>query len=97
LSRTSKHKRRRVREPDLRKVTGRPERRRHVPRRSAPPVRDPADLYSVMHREVGPLATFTSYEDAEREVERAFGDAPTSIRDLSIEPFELVVAEPSER
>ncbi len=41
-----------------------------------------ADLYSVMHREVGPLATFTSYEDAERELERVFGDEPTWLRDL---------------
>jgi hypothetical protein len=41
-----------------------------------------ADLYSVLHREVGPLATLASYEEALRELGRLFIDEPTRWPDL---------------
>jgi hypothetical protein len=56
-----------------------------------------ADLYSRVHREAGPLRTFTTREDAEAELERVFGDEPTWASELWVEPFEVVVACPSER
>ncbi len=56
-----------------------------------------ADLYSLRHREVGPLATFTTYEDAERELEDMLQEEPTWSVDLWIEPFELVTMEEAER
>ncbi len=47
-----------------------------------------ADLYSVVHREVGPLATLASYEEALRELGRVFIDEPTWWPDLWIEPLD---------
>ena len=51
------------------------------------------DLYSVVHREIGPLATFANYDEAVLELERVFWDEPTWLPDLWIEPFDLVVAD----
>jgi hypothetical protein len=52
-----------------------------------------ADFYTVVHRDVGPLATFASYDEALLELGRVFLNEPSWLRDLSIEPFELVVAD----
>ncbi len=52
-----------------------------------------ADLYTVMHREVGPVAAFVTWDEAVAELERVFGDEPTWLRDLWIEPFDVLVTE----
>ena len=52
-----------------------------------------ADLYSLMHREAGPLATFTTPAEAEEELAAVLEDEPDWRPDLWVEPFELVVAE----
>ncbi len=52
-----------------------------------------ADFYTVVHREVGPLATFTSYDEALLELGRVFLEEPTWLRDLAIEPFELLTTD----
>ncbi len=56
-----------------------------------------ADFYTVVHREVGPLATFTSYDEAVLELERVFWEEPTWLPDLWIEPFELIVVDEVEQ
>ncbi|MDQ3866964.1 MAG: hypothetical protein M3304_09090 [Actinomycetota bacterium] len=56
-----------------------------------------ADLYSLRHRQVGPLATYTTYEAAERELEDMLQEEPTWTADLWIEPFELVTVDEGER
>jgi hypothetical protein len=50
-----------------------------------------ADLYVLAHRDYGPITTFVSREAAEKELERVFGDEPTWVGTLTVEPFELVV------
>lgn len=60
-------------------------------------VTDVADLYSVMHRQAGPLATFTTYEAAELELEDLLHEEPTWIAELWIEPFELVTVDEAKR
>ncbi len=62
-----------------------------------PSVIDVADLYSVRHREAGPLATFTTYEAAELELEDLLHEEPTWVAELWIEPFELVTVDEAER
>jgi len=52
-----------------------------------------ADPYSLMHREAGPVSTFTTREEAEAELEAVLEDEPTWRPDLWVEPFGLVVAE----
>jgi hypothetical protein len=53
--------------------------------------KDVADLYVLAHRDYGPITTFVSREAAEEELERVFGDEPTWVGTLTVEPFELVV------
>ena len=48
-------------------------------------------LYVLVHREVGPLRTFFTRDDAEAELVAAFSDKPEWIGDLWIEPFRLRV------
>jgi hypothetical protein len=50
-----------------------------------------ADLYSLMHREAGPVSTFTTLGEAEAELEAVLEDEPGWVDDLWVEPFELVV------
>ena len=64
---------------------------------SRAPVTDMADLYSVMHRRAGPVATFTTYEAAELELEDLLHEEPTWIAELWIEPFELVTVDEGKR
>ena len=54
-----------------------------------------ADLYSLMHREAGPVSTFTTREEAKDELEAVLRDEPTWLTRVWIEPFTLVVARPS--
>ncbi len=65
--------------------------------RSEPEGVTPARLYAVVHREAGPLLTFTSREEARRELADVLRDEPTWAEDLWVEPFEVVVADPPER
>jgi hypothetical protein len=51
------------------------------------------DLWVLTHRELGPIRTFLSRDDAEAELERVFGDEPTWAGTMWIEPFRFVVAE----
>jgi hypothetical protein len=51
-----------------------------------------ADLWVLAHVEYGPISTFLTREEADHELERVFGDEPTWVGTLSVEPFELVVA-----
>jgi hypothetical protein len=51
-------------------------------------------LYSLVHGDAGPVATFTTEAEAQRELEAVLRDEPDWIEDLSIEPFELIVADP---
>ena len=55
-----------------------------------------ARLYTVVHREAGSLRTFTTRGAAERELADVLADEPTWAADLSIERFEVVVANESE-
>ena len=52
-----------------------------------------ADFWVVTHREHGAIANFATREEAEAELARVFGDEPTWRRTMSVEPFELVVAD----
>jgi hypothetical protein len=47
-----------------------------------------ADLYTLTR----PIGTFVTREEAEKELERAFGEEPSWVGTMSVEPFELVVA-----
>ena len=50
-----------------------------------------ADLYSLVHREAGPVSTFTTREEAEAELAAVLEDAPDWRPDVWVEP--LVVSE----
>jgi len=50
-----------------------------------------ADLYSLIHVEDGPITTFVTREEAERELADVLRDEPGWAIDLWIEPFEFVV------
>ncbi|HEX2111538.1 MAG TPA: hypothetical protein VHF67_08285 [Gaiellaceae bacterium] len=50
-----------------------------------------ADLYVLAHRDFGPISTFLTREQAENELKRVFGNEPTWVGKLIVEPFELVV------
>lgn len=54
-------------------------------------------LYSLVHREHGAISTFTTSEEAERELERVLDDEPAWADLLRVEPFELIVDETTER
>ena len=51
------------------------------------------DLYSLVHREHGPVSTHTTLEEAEKDLAAVLEDEPDWTSDLSIEAFELVVSE----
>ena len=52
-----------------------------------------ADLYSLVHREAGPVSTFTTREEAEAELEAMLEDEPAWLPDVWVAPFELVVSD----
>ena len=52
-----------------------------------------ADLYSLVHREAGPVSTFTTREEAEAELAAVLEDEPRWVAYLWIEPFTLTLAE----
>jgi hypothetical protein len=49
-----------------------------------------ADFY-VLHTDYGPISTFLTREQADDELERVFGDEPTGVGTMRVEPFEFVV------
>jgi hypothetical protein len=49
-----------------------------------------------MHREAGPVATFTTLNEAKDELEALLRDEPTWLTRVWIEPFTLVVVERAE-
>jgi hypothetical protein len=51
-----------------------------------------AALYSLVHREEGPISTYLTKAKAERELEAVLRDEPDWADDLYIEPFEFVDA-----
>jgi hypothetical protein len=50
-----------------------------------------ADAYAVVHRDAGPVSTFTTGEDADQELTEVLRDEPTWADDLWIESVELIV------
>lgn len=52
-----------------------------------------ADLYVLVHREAGPVSTFTTLAEAEAELAAVLEDEPDGRPDLWVEAFVLVVAE----
>ena len=50
------------------------------------------DLYSLVGRDVGPVATFLTREEAEANLAAVLDDEPSWEGDVWVEPFELVVA-----
>jgi hypothetical protein len=48
-------------------------------------------LYSLVHRESGPVATYATEEQARRTLEAVLQDEPGWAEDIYIEPFEFVV------
>ena len=55
-----------------------------------------ADFYVLVHPDAGPLATFLTREEADEAVEAVFGDESGWVRELWVEPFNVVVATPHE-
>jgi hypothetical protein len=55
------------------------------------------DLWVLVHSEHGPISTFLTEAEAARELARVLWEEPTWKGDVWIEPFRLVVAEPSRR
>jgi hypothetical protein len=49
-------------------------------------------LYTLVHRDTGPVRTFCSREEAEEELRVVLRDEPTWAGDLWVEAFELRVA-----
>ena len=54
---------------------------------------DVADLYTLVHRRAGPLATFLTLFEAKHELYEVLRDEPEWEGDVWVEPFEFVVAE----
>lgn len=52
-----------------------------------------ADFWVLAHVEHGPISTFLTREEAERELERVFGDEPTWVGTLKLQPFDVVTGE----
>ena len=53
----------------------------------------PVALYSLVHRASGPVATYATEEEAQRDLEAVLRDEPDWADDLYIEPIEFAVAE----
>jgi hypothetical protein len=51
-----------------------------------------SDLWSVVHREFGPICTLLTREEAERELEGMLRDEPDWADKLGVEPFSFRVA-----
>jgi hypothetical protein len=51
-----------------------------------------ADLWSLVHREFGPICTLLTREEAEQELEHMLRDEPDWADTLSVEPFSFRVA-----
>lgn len=49
------------------------------------------DLYSVVHRECGPVSTFVTLREAERELAHMLADEPAWAGELWVEPFTVEV------
>lgn len=45
------------------------------------------DLWSLVHRDSGPIQTFLTRDEAERELEDVLRDEPDWADKLSVEPF----------
>ena len=56
-----------------------------------------AVLCSPVHRDAGPLATFTTWQDAVEELRDVLSDEPAWSGELWIEPFELVLGRGHQR
>lgn len=54
-------------------------------------------LYALVHRTAGPLVAFPTPYEAGREMARVLMDEPDWLDELSLDRFDVVVAEPSER
>jgi len=50
-------------------------------------------LYSLVHREGGPVATYNSEAQARRSLEAVLRDEPDWVDDIWIEPFEFRVTD----
>lgn len=50
-------------------------------------------LYSLVHREAGPVCTYSTRELAQRDLEAVLRDEPDWKDDISIEVFEFVLQE----
>ena len=50
-------------------------------------------LYSLVHREAGPLATFLTKQEANWALIEALRDEPSLRGSIAVETFQLVVAE----
>jgi hypothetical protein len=48
-------------------------------------------LYSLVHRESGPVATYATEEQAQRTLEAVLRDEPDWVDDIYVEAFEFVV------
>ena len=51
------------------------------------------ELYSLVHREVGPVSTFLTKQEATEALLRVLDDEPSWRADMTVEPFTLVVAD----
>ena len=52
-----------------------------------------ADLYSLVHRDFGPISTYTTLAEAEDELAAVREDESDWLPDLGVEPFVLDVSE----
>lgn len=52
-----------------------------------------ADMYSLVHADFGPIATFTARHEAEDELAAVLRDEPGWADVLTIEPFQVAIVE----
>jgi hypothetical protein len=52
------------------------------------------DLWSLVHRELGPICTLLTREEAEKELENVLRDEPDWADTLSVEPLSFRVGTP---
>lgn len=50
-------------------------------------------LWSLVHRDHGPISTFLTRGDAEAELTAVIEDEPTWVNDVKVERFELAVSD----
>jgi hypothetical protein len=51
-------------------------------------------LWSLVHRDAGPVCTFLTEDEAERERDLVLRDEPGWADDLWVEPFQLEITRP---